>query len=237
MLPRSALLVSLVCVAGLAASVAQDTRAGVTIDVVFLDATSPSGITIDAGDAGPGGCGPCGAYYCYVSSPGYCMDVILTTTDSIVGMSVSVTYDGDNGLALDSMAEWVGVGVSFNKVGTLQKACAPAGGLADNGGILQSFDCIIPEPNVPPMMDPGTYHIGTIIWDTSATTPGTEMIQAVLAGGDAVTAAINGNVVDVSASVVLGSHMLTIIPEPGTAALLGLGFVGLFLAARRRRLR
>jgi hypothetical protein len=61
------------------------------------------------------------------------------------------------------------------------------------------------------------------------------VIQAVFASGDGFSAEINGNVVDVSASVVLGSHILTIIPEPGTAALLGSGVVGLLLAARGRR--
>jgi threonine dehydrogenase-like Zn-dependent dehydrogenase len=44
-----------------------------------------------------------------------------------------------------------------------------------------------------------------------------------------------GNIIDVSSTVVQGSAVLNIIPEPGTAALLGLGFVGLVLAARRRR--
>jgi threonine dehydrogenase-like Zn-dependent dehydrogenase len=48
-----------------------------------------------------------------------------------------------------------------------------------------------------------------------------------------VGAVINGIITNVSATVVQGTHR--IIPEPGTAVLLGLGFVGLTLAARRRR--
>ena len=140
----------------------QHARAGVTIDVVFEGATSQSGITINAGDEG----GHCLCHpECYYPSPGYCMEVILTTTDPIVGMGVSVTYDSDNGLALESMYEWKGVDVSFNKAGTPQKACAPAGGLADNDETIQSFDCIIAPPSNPPVMPAGTYKIGTIIWD------------------------------------------------------------------------
>jgi hypothetical protein len=33
----------------------------------------------------------------------------------------------------------------------------------------------------------------------------------------------------------VGSHILNIIPEPGTASLMGLGLVGLILAGRRSR--
>jgi hypothetical protein len=50
-----------------------------------------------------------------------------------------------------------------------------------------------------------------------------------------VGAVINGNIVNYTSMVVTGNHVLNIVPEPGTAALLGLGFVGLTLAARRSR--
>jgi hypothetical protein len=78
-------------------------------------------------------------------------------------------------------------------------------------------------------MAPGTYRIGTIVWDTLGFTGAfsTVSFTNVIVG-----AVINGIITDVSASVVIASH---IIPEPGTAALLGLGLVGLILATRRRR--
>jgi len=214
---------------------ASGARAGVTIDLIFHDVSYPSGITILDHDPGPG-CTFDG-YYHHTVTTGRCMDVMLYTTDPLIAVASDVAYDTHNDLAVQSFYEWNGVGVSFDNGGAVVKTCAPAGGLVDNGAILQSFDCTIPEPNNPPVLAAGTYKIGTIVWDTSGfVTLGRPSWVSWVSVADAIVGAvINGNIVDVSSTVVLGSHSIAFIPEPGTAALLGLGLVCITLAARRRR--
>jgi hypothetical protein len=158
------------------------------------------------------------------------MDVLLKTTYPVMALGAYVTYDSDNGLAVQQFNEWVGVGVSFSPKGFLLKSCIPFDGVSDDGSEIGNFGCIIPPPNGPPSMAPGTYRIGTIVWDTSGFTGGTETLSF---SKVVVGAVINGIITDISAQVVKGTHK--IIPEPGTAVLLGLGFVGMTLAARRRR--
>ena len=214
---------------------AQDARAGVTIDVLFQDGTGHA-LTIAAGDAGPG-CTFNGYYGSTVAS-GRCMDLVMTSTVPFLAFIASVTYDSDNGLAVGNAYEWKGVGVAFNDSGVATKYCAPGTDpdIEDDGTMLSRFDCLIPMPSNPPEASPGTYRIGTIVWDTSGTNPGQETIAAYIWDViDGVVAVIDGNVVVLtSADIVVNSALLRIIPEPSTAALLGLGLVSLVLATRRR---
>jgi hypothetical protein len=206
---------------------AQSAMAGVTIDIEFQDSLAPT-LTMSPGDAGPG-CVFTG-FYGRSAATGRCMDVILTTTDPLISLNASVAYDSDNGLAVASFNEWKGVGVAFNMLGTPTKNCSNFDGVGDSGSVVGIFECSVAPPNGPPSVAPGTYRLGTIVWDTSAVT-GSEAMSLV---NVIVGAVINGVITDVSSSVVTNATGINIIPEPGTAALLGLGLIGLILSGRRK---
>jgi hypothetical protein len=221
----------------------QDARAGVTFEVVFQDGPG-NALTITEGDAGPG----CSfGYYGGSVDTGRCMDVILRTTWPGVFASTSVTYESDDGLALAAMYEWKGVGVSFNKAAVPPvQSCLPFGGLSDNGGVIWEFDCFIAPPNNPPVLPAGTYRVGTIVWDTSEATPGTETIGPVMAGfGEADPPDI---CIPEGCEPIALNAVLNIIPEVAAVpsmgatglallgvAVFGSGVAGLVIAARRRR--
>ena len=212
----------LACVFGLA----QSAMAGVTIDLQFQDVGVPSSLTILPGDTAAPGCS-FGGYGGGSIATGRCMDVLVKSTWGLIAINTDVTYDSDNGLGVLLAAEPA-------QTATTSKAskCVPFDGVSDMGTAVGHFDCQVPPPNGPPSVAPGTYKIGTIVWDTSGTTSGIETLTLTRI---IVGAVVNGNIVDVSHLVVAGSHIINIIPEPATASLLGLGLVGLILAGRRSR--
>jgi hypothetical protein len=221
---------------------ASGARARVTIDLVFQDPWTPGN------PEGPG-CVFTG-YYGNSVSTGYCMDVVMRSTSELVNFSVSVQYDGDDGLVLASMYEWAGPAVGPEvKCGPEAKCgvpqfCRPESGLADHGEIIQSFDCTVEEPSNPPVLGAGTYRIGTVVWDTSGMTPGPQWIVPYIDHlFDGFMAVINGNVVDISSEVVLNPASFpdadpTPVPSISIWGLAGLFSlvlgIGLVLAARRR---
>ena len=91
-------------------------------------------------------------------STGYCLNVILTSPWPMVGLSTSVVYDTDNGLAVQAMYEWIGPQV------TMTRYCSPVGGLEYKAGgprdrVIERFDCLIDPPVNPPVLPAGTYRI------------------------------------------------------------------------------
>jgi hypothetical protein len=206
----------------------RDAEAGITVDIIFRGTGTNTTLVSPL-------------------VPLITADVIITSTD-LQGpfTGVSVEYDNSGGVSANLAAvgggnvEWVGQALTFNMMTVPQLRYAPfvagvvekAGGI---GSILESWDGSINPANVnPPILPAGTYNVGTVVWDTAGASVGSWNVAALIQGTDAFFAIINGNIMDVTSMVVLNGGAITIIPEPGTAALLGLGLVGLMVASRRR---
>jgi hypothetical protein len=166
------------------------------------------------------------------------IDVLVTTTDPLIAVSISVGYaSGPGGIDIASATEWAGVGTVFNMAMTATAFFAPinTNNTIDNtAGTFGSFDGVQPPPNGPPSLAAGTYSIGTIVWDTSGSGPGFWAINNFNGVLDATGAVIGGMITNVTAFVGLGTGGINVVPEPGTAGLLALGLAGLVLAGRRR---
>ena len=113
------LLVAFSWIGGLA----QDARAGITLDVLLFKNGTGRVLTIPHSDPEPG----------YIFTGYY-------------GGSVPTIYDSYNGLALADMYEWKGIDVSSNERGSPIKSYLPPVGLLDSGGVIGQFGCLTGPP-------------------------------------------------------------------------------------------
>jgi hypothetical protein len=170
-------------------------------------------------------------------------DIFLVTTDALIAHGISVGWEDDLGLQVGSAAAWWGIqvagGVKHGPIFGHQIACdgSISGPSPPTHPYCSSFYGFTPLPNAPPSLPPGTYNVGTIVWDTTGIEAGqTSIFPFLLQGIDATGVVLQPgyNIVDVTGSEVLYPAIVNVIPEPATATLLGLGLLGLLLARRRR---
>jgi hypothetical protein len=228
--------------------------AGLTVDLIWQD-TGTAALTLTVPVPNTGGPGSqCGHNQRLQADglAGRCMHV-QWTVDGAEGP----LFFGSNSVSFTTGAGLQGLSASF--LNACPAACSDAG---INGSIAVgkgAFFTAFPDPTVdinnlvgtigfftgavnqtPPGdgttgLAPGTYNVGTIIWDTSSATGVIDiasfinpLIDLFLASGGLGNA--NVTITDVT----LNGATLNLVPEPGTASLLGLGLMGLIVASRRR---
>lgn len=206
----------------------REARAGVTIDLLFVGrdggAITPTNtVTLNPGE-----------------TPNLTMAVLMRNDETVAVMVYSMNYDLNLGNELDIVSQFQWEGVALNKQST--DFFAPIAGFSPTTatfvGSFQGATSNIAPPPIRPLSPSagafaGGYQMGTVTWHVvGASNDGVDIISGLLNFG--IDGAAGGALQDLTNVIQFNGATVNVIPEPGTASLLGLGLVGILLMGRRR---
>lgn len=218
---------------GLCLTLAPSAAANVTVDLFWVDSLS-STLTLTVGDPGAGNA--CNGFH--FAGTGRCMQIRWTV--GAEGLAIggnSLSWNPGSGLSALHAAFFpafraipVGKSSSF---GPFPSAHFPTTNIDNASGVVAGFIGAIPasDPMATNHLPAGSYVVGTLIFDTSSLAPGVHSIVAFLTPGldDFFDSS------STSSPVQLNGATLQVVPEAGTALLLGAALCGLVLARRSLR--
>lgn len=210
------------------AAIAGTARADATFELRWRD-TGTQDLTILPGDAAAGG--------------ERALDIVMSIDVQWIFFGVTVALPDASPLAFKGAAAWDALalpGVTWTTFGapTLLDVDEPLYQLGPYKEAYEFIGAIEPD-NAPPWAPPGTYVVGSVLLDTSAASgfsfidtffvPGLDGLG--IDDGTGTTPIYSDDATFLNAT--LGTATLFVVPEPGTAALLAAGLLGLMLARRR----